>query len=211
MNISEIWESDNEETWNLALKNASEETGRDDFIETKLSKLNVDYIKNLSIEDFYKFLFEDYYLWKYTQKNRLSTTRTNLEKYIAENKLDELKEIQKELFNFDLNNTMLGLNIATRIRGLGVPGGSGLLALLFPSYFGTVDEQATKALLATQEYKDDPILTKINLQGITISDGVYLNQIYKKKSFELNKKFGSYSWVPRNIDVILWYYRSADK
>lgn len=211
MKITEIWASNDEATWKLALKNANEETGRDDFIETKLSKLNVDYIKNLSTEEFYHFLYEYYYIWKYTAKNRLTTTRNSLKKYESDSNWNELMEIQGELFSFELNNTLLGLKIVTRIKGLGVAGGSGLLALLFPSYFGTVDEQATKALLITEEYEDDPIINKMNLQNIDIEDAIYLNQIYKKKAYELNKQFNSYSWTPRDIDVILWFYRNEDK
>ncbi|MDT2646182.1 hypothetical protein P7D38_12355 [Enterococcus dongliensis] len=55
MIINEIWESNDEKIWNAALKKATFDTGRDNYIESKLSKLNVEYIKNLSKQEFYTF------------------------------------------------------------------------------------------------------------------------------------------------------------
>ncbi|MDT2738216.1 hypothetical protein P7H00_13990 [Enterococcus pseudoavium] len=210
MIINEIWESNDEKIWNAALKKATFDTGRDNYIESKLSRLNVEYIKNLSKQEFYTFLHDDYFVWKFTAKNRLKTSRTHLENYDIQNKMEDLEEIQKEIFSFNLSDTPMGLTIVTKIKGLGVAGGSGLLSLLFPSFFGTVDEQAIKALLATEQYKDDPILNKIKTQDIKIKEGVYLNNIYQKKSHELNQLFGSYCWTPRDIDVILWFYRDKN-
>ena len=79
MNINDIWSSQDNDVWNEALLSAKEETGRDNFIETKMLKLNVEYLKNLEVNDFYNFLHDDYFLWKYTAKNRLATTRKKLE------------------------------------------------------------------------------------------------------------------------------------
>lgn len=208
MKINEIWNSKEISVWKDALAKATMETGRDDSIETKMSKLNVEYIQHLPVEDFYSFLHDDYFVWKYTAKHRLASTRKSLKKY--ENDMNELREIQDGLFSFDLSKTRLGLQAAGEIYGLGVAGASGLLALLFPSYFGTVDEMVVRALLTCDEYRDDAIIKAINPQDIKRKDAVYLIEQFKKKAHELNALSNKYFWRPRDIDVILWHFRDQD-
>lgn len=206
MDTQIIWDSKDLDVWEKALATALNDNGRDFNIETKLSNLNIDYISNMNVEEFYTFLYDHYFVWKYTAKNRLKTTRNSLEKY-RNNQMDELQQIKSKLFSFELTDTELGLYYATKIYGLGVAGASGLLALLYPSYFGTVDDMVVRALEKTEEYANDKIIKKMNKQSLKIQDGVYLINIYKKKSAELNNLFGSYNWKPRDIDVILWYFR----
>ncbi|MFC4710153.1 hypothetical protein ACWOEJ_07780 [Enterococcus eurekensis] len=208
MKINEIWNSKEISVWKDALAKATMETGRDDSIETKMSKLKAEDIQHLPVEDFYSFLYDDYFVWKYTAKHRLASTRKSLKKY--ENDMNELSEIQDGLFSFDLSKTRLGLQAAGEIYGLGVAGASGLLALLFPSYFGTVDEMVVRALLTCDEYRDDAIIKAINPQDIKRKDAVYLIEQFKKKAHELNALSNEYCWRPRDIDVILWHFRDKD-
>ena len=208
MKINEIWNSKEIRVWKDALAEATKETGRDDSIETKMSKLNVEYIQHLPVEDFYSFLHDDYFVWKFTAKNLLAYTRRYLKEH--ENDMDELREIQEELFNFNLSDTKSGLKTASKIHGLGVAGASGLLALLFPSYFGTVDDMVIRALLTCDEYRDDENIKAINPQDININGAVYLIEQFKKKAHELNALSNEYCWRPRDIDVILWHFRNQD-
>ncbi|EME8153042.1 hypothetical protein MM787_002653, partial [Enterococcus faecium] len=71
--------SEDEEIWKKALTEAMVETGRDNCIETKLSRINIDYVSQLEVEDFYDFLYDSYFVWKYTAKNRLATSRSHFE------------------------------------------------------------------------------------------------------------------------------------
>ena len=208
MKINEIWNSKEISVWKDALAKATMETGRDDSIETKMSKLNVEYIQHLPVEDFYSFLHDDYFVWKYTAKHRLTSTRNSLKKY--ENDMNELREIQDGLFSFKLSEIGKGLEIAHQIKGLGISGASGLLALLFPSYFGTVDDMVIRALLTCDEYRDDENIKAINPQDININGAVYLIEQFKKKAHELNALSNEYCWRPRDIDVILWHFRNQD-
>ena len=50
--------SEDEEIWKKALTEAMVETGRDNCIETKLSRINIDYVSQLEVEDFYDFLYD---------------------------------------------------------------------------------------------------------------------------------------------------------
>jgi hypothetical protein len=61
--------------------------------------------------------------------------------------MKNLGYMQHDLFSFDRNNIQTRLSIVTDIHGLGIAGASGLLAVLFPSHFGTVDQFLVKALL----------------------------------------------------------------
>jgi hypothetical protein len=121
--------------------------------------------------------------------------------------LEELAQIQKDIFEFDLDNINLGLRRATQIYGVGISGASGLLSLLYPSYFGTVDVRVVEALRTTDEYKDDLELKEMNGENIKIGEATYLINIFRKKAGELNKLFDQYCWTPRDIDVILWFFR----
>ena len=94
MKINEIWNSKEISVWKDALAKATMETGRDDSIETKMSKLNVEYIQHLPVEDFYSFLHDDYFVWKYTAKNRLASTRKSLKKY--ETNMEKLREFKEK-------------------------------------------------------------------------------------------------------------------
>lgn len=208
MKINEIWNSKEISVWKDALAKATEEKGRDNSIETKMSKLNVEYIQHLPVEDFYSFLHDDYFVWKYTAKHRLASTRNSLKKY--ENDMNELREIQDGLFSFNLSDTESGLKTAIKIHGLGVSGASGLLALLFPSYFGTVDDMVIRALLTCDEYRDDAIIKAINRQDIEEDEAIYLIEQFKKKAHELNELSNEYCWRPRDIDVVLWHFRDQD-
>ena len=73
---------------------------RDDAreIEAEIAGVESEAIRDLSVEDFYDFLYYKYFLWKYTQKNRLATTRKSLRRYKEENRWSELEDIQKRLF-----------------------------------------------------------------------------------------------------------------
>ena len=83
MKINEIWNSKEISVWKDALAKATKETGRDDSIETKMSKLKAEDIQHLPVEDFYSFLYDDYFVWKYTAKHRLANFRNYLKRYIV--------------------------------------------------------------------------------------------------------------------------------
>jgi hypothetical protein len=175
-------------------------------IEDYFERINAEEVERLNEKEFYIFLHDKYFVWKYTAKNRLATTRKNLEKYVENGELFVLKDIQARLFSTPKNQMDKCLKIANEIRGLGPAGASGLLAVLFPQHFGTADQFVVKRL---QEI-DHPIYKKalecMNPEGIKIKDCVILEEIMKEKARELNKKFQTDFWTPRKIDMILWSF-----
>ena len=111
-------------------------------IEEELAEYHVGDMWNWSSEEFYDFLYNKYFVWKYTAKNRLATTRKQLETVPASSLglsliLKCLKALSEELDvmeDYDDHVIKEGLMLARMIPGLGIAGASGLLAILFPFY-----------------------------------------------------------------------------
>ena len=200
-----LWENGSKKDWEKALKHYYETLGTEQIsIEKYIENLNANEIKTLAVTEFYNFLYDKYFVWKYTQKNRLATTRKSLKRYIDEDKLSSLAEIQNKLFTMNHNNIEQCLNEVTKIHGLGAAGASGLLAILFPQKFGTIDQFVAKRLKELNIPKYENELHKMNPDSLKISDGVILIEIMKDKANELNRKFNTEFWTPRKIDMILW-------
>ncbi len=156
-------------------------------LEKELEALDVESVRRMNVQEWYDFLYHKYFRWKYTAANRLAATRKSLQKYMETNSLDELLKIKERLFSFDKENIREGLKIASEVKGLGIAGASGLLALLFPDKFGTVDQFVVKALREVGTLSEMDALEKMNPEGLTISDGVILSKIMRAKADENNR------------------------
>ena len=205
--LKKLWHSGTKEEWQRALNGyyymlRPEQREIEDYI----GRVDPDKIRNLDAQGFYEFLYQKYFLWKFTDKRFLLSNRRRLNIYIEDNDLSTLKKIQNEIFDAPKYDIGKCLDIASRIHGLATAGASGLLAILFPEYFGTVDQFVAKRL---QEV-DHPIyacdLMKINPQSLKNTDGVLLIKIMREKANELNKKFSTDFWTPRRIDMVLWSF-----
>lgn len=211
--INKLWYSNDEALWNQALDSYfnSELIKKGNMnLEIEIDNLNPVTVKDMSTEGFYNWLYNIYFVWKYTAANRLATTRKSLSRYLYENRMNELKQIHFDLFTFDINDIKEGLQIARSIYGLGISGASGLLAVLYPCYFGTVDQFVVKALCEVDSLPEKDLVCKMNPNNITIKDGVLLIKIMKYKADELNSIFNTDKWKPRDIDKILWSARNLN-
>jgi hypothetical protein len=92
----------------------------------------------MNAEEWYHFLEDEYFRWKYTAPNRYATTTRLLRLYVETDALGELDLIRQRLLTLDPEDIGAGLDAARAIRGLGTSGASGLLALMYPRSFGTV-------------------------------------------------------------------------
>ena len=206
LKIEELWYSTRQDDWLIAEDcywNQVSDANRN--LEKSLEALNPDDINQMKVEAFYVFLHDTYFVWKYTAKNRLATTRMQLKRHLID--ITALAEIQKELFSFDKAQIRTGLEGASRIRGLGIAGASGLLSVLFPDYFGTVDQFVVKSLLCIDELNERKSIVRMRPEALTLADGVVLEQLLRAKADELNRIFQTCTWTPRKIDKILWAYR----
>lgn len=206
--LTHLWNTNSENEWDMALKQYwNLIKPQNTNLEFRMERLNPDGIKNLSPEEFYNFLYDEYFVWKYTAKNRLATTRTQLNRYKTENRLNDLDRIRMEILGFDLNDIELGLRITKQINGLGIAGASGLLSLLYPKYFGTVDQFVVLNLRRIESLKQKESLLQMNPESLRLKDGVELINILRERANELNKVNNTDKWTPRNIDKVLWAYR----
>lgn len=210
MNIIRLWNEGSKTDWENALAEYYKvpSVKRNLELEKRMDKLNSDSIRNLNVEAFYQFLHKEYFVWKYTAKNRLATTRKQLERYETEG-MSTLKKIHQDIFNAFTNNpddTKGLFKITIQIHGLGTAGVSGLLAVLFPEHYGTIDQFVVYALRKL-ELPEQCVLEKMNPQGLTVKDAVELETILRRKAMELNKKFNTTNWNPKRIDMVLWTYR----
>ena len=96
------------------------------------------------------------------------------------------------------------LRAATQFKGLGPAGASGLLALLFPAKFGTVDQFAVGALRRVRCLPERDQLARMNPENLTVANGVVLVGIMRRKAVSLNELFNTCGWTPRKVDKLLW-------
>src|SRR5262249_6597718 len=95
---------------------------------------------------------------------------------------------------------------ASKIKGLGTAGASGLLSLLYPTHYGTVDQFVVKALRRVQGLAEASLLERMNAEDLSVSDGVLLTDILRRRAQQNNQLFASQAWTQRKIEMVLWTY-----
>jgi hypothetical protein len=207
ISISELWTTNDAAQWESALARYWDLLLPGNIqLERDLENLQPSRLQAMDAEQWYDFLLNEYFRWKYTAANRYATTTMHLKKYAAEGKLARLFDIKERLLSFDRTDIEHGLSIASEIRGLGTAGASGLLALLYPTTFATVDQFVVKALRGVPGLPEAEKLLRMNPEGLTIRDGKLLIQIMTEKAQANNALFGLTDWTPRNVDKVLWTY-----
>jgi hypothetical protein len=204
--INTLWNSNREDDWVSSLDEYWRYVKPSHLaVEKEFDPLSTNLVQAMNPDEWYNFLLRKYFFWKYTAPNRYATTTTQLKKYKTSSYgLDELFLIKKRIFNFNKDDIITGLKIASSIKGLGTVGASGLLAVLFPAKFATVDQFAIKALSAIDNLPERSLILSMNPDQLKIKDAVPLIEIMRNKAIELNTKFSTSFWNPRRIDMILW-------
>ena len=214
MHINDLWNNEDVSMWFRAIDAYYKSPNVDETFERKMEKISlfIEDIRKMNGEDFYKFLYDDYFRWKFSDCRYLKVNRGELEKYRSIG-MDELCNIKDEIFELwdeDQENTKALIKTAIKIKGLYVAGGSGLLSMLFPDHYGTVDQFAVKSLKMIDELSCNTQLKKITPTALGIKNCVFLENIYRNKAKELNHKFRTSYWTPRKIDMVLWVFRDGE-
>ena len=173
-------------------------------LELQLEMLKPEDVEAMTAEQFYDFLYSKYYVWKFTYCSALQGNRTKLEKYKTEG-MEPLGDINNRVFALyeeSPKDTESLIKEVAQIFGMAAAAGSGLLSILFPDYYGTIDCFAVESLqkVGLEEAQ------RMNPKSLTITDAVVLEDIYRNKARELNSSFGGNYWTPRRIDMVLWAY-----
>jgi hypothetical protein len=208
LTVAELWDSHDPAAWECALERYWQFVQPGNLaLERALDRLDLDRIRGLDAQGWYDFLRLEYFRWKYTAPNRYATTTKWLAEYAAKpGGLERLHGIKRRLLAIDPADIGSGLSTAREIKGLGPAGASGLLALMYPATFATVDQFVVKALRQVGGLPEVDALAKMKPESLTTADGIKLIGIIARKAAENNRLFGTASWTPRKIDQVLWTY-----
>ena len=201
----EMWNSNDPSLWQNALNRYWTFVKPSNLaLEKEMEQLDAETVRVMNPQEWYRFLLEKYFRWKYTAPNRYASTTKMLRSYAENNELPALHAIKERLFALDKDNIQQCLALASSIRGLGTAGASGLLAVLFPSHFGTVDQFAVKALVKIPEVPERDLIAAMKPESLKLNEGTILIRIMRCKAEELNKAFSTTKWTPRKVDMVLW-------
>ena len=97
-----------------------------------------------------------------------------------------------------------------QIRGLGYPGASGLLALLFKEWFGTVERPCAELSCCPKSTTIRDIAAWLKRkEEWKERDAVFLIVHYEKESSPTERVVRYQRVAPRKIDMILWTFRNS--
>ncbi|MGB4466115.1 MAG: hypothetical protein WBI55_08375 [Eubacteriales bacterium] len=86
-NISKLWISNNQKDWLDAEDSYWRQVSDANIkLEKELEILEYSIVSQMSTEEFYTFLYDTYFVWKYTAKNRLATIRAQLKRHLTNQK-----------------------------------------------------------------------------------------------------------------------------
>lgn len=207
-NIGTLWHSGDETRWREVLSLYWTRVQPANLtLEQRMEALDIREIEVLDEEGWFAFLHDEYFVWKYTAKNRLATTRKCLEDYVQKSGLTNLFRIKEQLLTLDHRDIGGSLETARSTPGLGYSGASGLMSLLYPKWYGTVDQFVVKALREIPDLPEEEKLKRVNGNNITLRGGILLVEIMRRKATEINQHFATNFWTPRKIDQVLWAFR----
>lgn len=207
ISIANLWRSRDRRLWDRGLDEYWNFVSEKNLqLERDLENLSLDRIRVMDSAAWFDFLHKEYFRWKYTAANRYATTTKQLRRYKTDGELDKLLLIKEQLLRAKDQPISQGLRTAGQIRGLGAAGASGLLALMFPREYATVDQFVVKALLSVGGLPESERLAQMKPLSLTASNGEVLIQIMANKANENNETFGCTEWTPRKIDKVLWTY-----
>ena len=201
MPIAELWISSDPADWERALARYWSYVRPENFdLERSLDSLDLERLREMDSQSWYQFLREEYFVWKYTAANRYE-----LQRYVDDDALD-VDAIRRKLLSLDTDDIRSSLEAADEIRGLGTAGASGLLSLMYPHKFGTVDQFVVKALSQVDGLPEAEAIAQMHPEGLSVKDGVLLIEILRRKAEDNNRLFNSETWTPRKLDMVLWTY-----
>src|SRR5713226_632538 len=145
IDVADLWRSPDPCVWEHALDRYWDFVlPRNLKLEQTMDALDLGSLRRLDAAEWFAFLHDEYFRWKYTAANRYATTTSVLRrKGGTQTGRQELHQIRAKILDINPANIRASIDIA-KLPGLGTAGVSGLLALLYPEAFGTVDQFAVK-------------------------------------------------------------------
>jgi hypothetical protein len=153
LSMVELWRSQDPREWDYCeseLYDAYVQPANR-MIERELEKPGLrERIARMDAAQFYAFLRDEYFLWKFTSGPERTGNLKWLARHVSDGTMDRLERARRNLVNRgDFSKDASILMLMGRhggVHGLAVAGASGLLALVYPEEYGTVDVKVTEAL-----------------------------------------------------------------
>jgi hypothetical protein len=202
----ELWASNDPGLWEKALEPyASLLLPANVELERRLENMGTERVSGMTPEQWRAFLRDEYFVWKFTNKMFLARQLRSFDGWVDENGLDALDKVRRQLLA--LGPHIGGaLKTLTDIKGIGPAAASGLLALMYPDKFGTVDRFVVEALQQIEDLPEADEVKMMKPANLTLVDGVILTKILRRKAAELG-----HGWTPRKVDAVLWGVRKPSE
>ncbi len=203
--IEQLWHSSDASKWQHALDRYWKYIKATHLeLEREMDTLRPDDVRYLDADQWYDWLLKKYFVWKYTAPNRYATTTRDLKHQATDAGRHHLLTIRDRVLSCENASIGDALRAAREFKGLGPAGASGLLALLFPAKFGTIDQFAVGALRKVRSLPERDELGRMNPTRLSTANGVVLVGIMRRKAVSLNELFNTSGWTPRKVDKLLW-------
>ena len=203
--FEQLWHSSDASKWQRALDRYWNYIKPTHYaIEREMDSLRPDDVRHLDADEWYDWLLNKYFVWKYTACYLCAAQTSSLRRQAADAGRRYLLTIRDRVLGCENAGIEEALRAASAINGLGPAGASGLLALLFPAKFGTVDQFAVGALRKLGCLPEREELRRMNAESLTIANGVVLIEIMRRKAVSLNELLNTSGWTPRKVDKVLW-------
>ncbi len=160
-------------------------------------------LAGMTPEKFFDFLHDEYFVWKFTDQY-LKKHLSSLEGHLKGSGLLRLDKVREIIYKNELSIDITLDIIKCKVMGLGIVGASGLLALVYPEEYGTVDRMIVRSFHASGLFLD------IEEKDISSEQAEEMIIAMRKKARELNQIFHVNKWTPRTIDRALWGHRGED-
>lgn len=174
------------------------------IIEREFAQAQLPYVQKMNIADFHNFIVK-FIKWKFTRFRAFKVE--NFEKYYENpNNMRSLNEIREEILNLDYDNLPLAIMVPSQIYGIKTAAAPGLLSILRPEKFGTVDQFLIEALREVPTIANQWWFPGVyeRREALLPMDGVRLVQVLRAKASALNDTFQTTEWTPRRVDMVLW-------
>ena len=171
LTVAELWQSADPAVWDAALKRYWLFVQPGNLaLEQKLDQLDLNRIRELDAQGWYDFLRTEYFVWKYAGSRWLKQNLAYLERHYTDPQGSEtLDSVRQRLLGIDPSDIRGGLSAKHKIRGLGTAGASGLLSLMYPATFATVDQFVVKALMDVSGLPEAASLARMKPDDLTPS------------------------------------------
>jgi hypothetical protein len=167
LSMVELWSSHDPREWGYCESELYDAAVKPEnrAIERELERPGLrDRIARMDAMGFYTFLRDEYFPWKFTSGPERIQNRRYLARHLTDSSVDQLERVRRHLVDRVGASTGASIQIVMGIHGLAVAGASGLLALVYPEEFGTVDVKLTQAL----QQVGLPEVMRINPRAIRI-------------------------------------------